>query len=88
MKQFDKVYHIEYGKGHVVALTPKGMETLVMCYFPKAKEHDWVLLSALQTGTDDYIALEPLLPQEDTVSDDLKDLITQAFFGGQPRQGV
>ena len=40
MKQFDKVYHIEFGKGHVVALTPKGMETLVMCYFPNAKEHD------------------------------------------------
>lgn len=88
VKQFTTVHHIELGKGQVVALTPRGKDSIVMCYFPNTREHDWVLLSALQTGTDDYIALTPMVPQEDAVSDELKDLITQAFFGGQPPQGM
>ena len=86
IQQFTTVHHMEYGKGHVVAITPKGTDSLCMCFFPKAKEHDWVLSSSLQKNTDDLMSLEPVTPQDDMVSDDLKDLITQAFFGGQPPQ--
>lgn len=84
IQQFTTVHHMEYGKGHIVGITPKGRDSLCMCYFPKAKEHDWVLLSSLEKNTDDLMFLEPVAHQEDVVSDDLKDLITQAFFGGQP----
>jgi len=84
IRQFTTVHHMEYGKGHIVGITPKGRDSLCMCYFPKAKEHDWVLISSLQKNTDDLMSLEPMTPQDDMVSDDLKDLITQAFFGGQP----
>ena len=86
IKQFTTVHHIDYGKGKVVSLTPKGKDMLVMCFFPKANEHEWGLQSQLETSTDDYVFLEPPQPPTDEVSDDLKDLITQAFFGGQPPQ--
>ena len=88
IKQFTTVHHIEYGKGSVVSLTSKGTDMLAMCFFPKANEHEWVLLSQLETSTDDYVFLEPPEPMQDNVSDDLKDLISQAFFGGQPPQGM
>lgn len=88
VKQFTTVHHAEFGKGSVVAITPKGRDALVMAFFPKVNEHDWVLLSSLQKNTDDFMSLEPISLQEDAVSDELKDLITQAFFGGQPPQGV
>ena len=88
IKQFTTVHHIEYGKGKVVSLTPKGTDMLLMCFFPKVEEHEWVLLSQLETSTDDYVFLEPPEPMQENVSDDLKDLISQAFFGGQPPQGM
>ena len=86
IKQFTTVHHIDYGKGKVVSLTPKGKDMLVMCFFPQANEHEWVLQSQLESSTDDYVFLEPPEPPTDEVSDDLNDLITQAFFGGQPPQ--
>ena len=76
IKQFTTVHHIDYGKGKVVSLTPKGKDMLVMCFFPQANEHEWVLLSQLETSTDDYVFLEPPEPPMDEVSDELKDLIT------------
>ncbi len=88
IKQFTTVHHIDNGKGKVGSLTPKGKDMLVMCFFPKANEHEWVLLSQLETSTDEFVFLEPPKPPSDDVSDDLKDLITQAFFGGQPPQGM
>tara|TARA_Y100001937_G_scaffold43277_1_gene61154 strand:- start:884 stop:1156 length:273 start_codon:yes stop_codon:yes gene_type:complete len=88
IKQFTTVHHIEYGKGKVVSLSPKGTDTLLMCFFPQVNEHEWVLLSQLETSTDDYVFLEPPEAVSENVSDELKDLITQAFFGGQPPQGM
>ena len=60
VKQFSTVHHLEHGKGKVVTLTPKMKDQLVMCYFPSAKCHEWVLLSALVTDTDEFISLKPL----------------------------
>ena len=88
VEQGTTVHHLDYGKGKVVGMTPKGRDTLVMAFFPKANEHEWVLLSQLESSTDEFVFLNPPQPMDDTVSDDLKDLITQAFFGGQPPQGM
>ena len=84
VQQFTTVYHAEYGKGKVVSLTPRMKDQLVMCFFPKANEHDWCLLSALETGTDDYMSLHPV--QHETKSDNLSDPLQQALdnlFGGR-----
>lgn len=85
MKQFTKVYHIEYGKGHVVGSTPKGRDTVLMVWFPVAKEHDWVLQSSLAKGTDDMMSLKPITEPKEEVSDDLQSAINNLFFGGQPQ---
>ena len=82
VKQFTTVHHIEYGKGYVVAITPKGRDSLCMCYFPKARQHDWVLSSRLQTNTDDLMSLQPMQRQDDTVSDEIQDALKSLFFGG------
>ena len=84
VKQFTTVYHAEYGKGKVVSLTPKMKDQLVMAFFPKANAHDWCLLSALETGTDEYMTLQPA--QANTQKDNLSDPLQQALdnlFGGR-----
>ena len=84
VKQFTTVYHAEYGKGKVVSLTPKMRDQLVMAFFPKANTHDWCLLSALETGTDEYMTLQPA--QANTQKDKLSDPLQQALdnlFGGR-----
>ena len=88
IKQFTTVYHVEYGKGKIIAITPKGRDHLCMCFFPDASEHEWVLKSELALSTDEYVFLSPPEPATETVSDELKDLITQTFFGGQPPQDM
>jgi len=85
MKQFTKVYHVEYGKGHVVGSTPKGRDEVLMVYFPKPKEHDWVLLSDLVKGNDPIMSLKPITEPTEEVSDDLQSAINSLFFGGQPQ---
>tara|TARA_R100001224_G_scaffold17284_1_gene8573 strand:+ start:75 stop:362 length:288 start_codon:yes stop_codon:yes gene_type:complete len=83
VQQFTTVYHAEYGKGKVVSLTPRMKDQLLMCFFPKANTHDWCLLSALETGTDDYMSLTPV--SADTPKDNLSDPLQQALenlFGG------
>ena len=85
MKQFTTVYHVEYGKGHITGATPKGRDTLFIVYFPKVKEHDWVLQSHLAQGKDQMMSLQPIDFEEPKVSDDLQDAITNLFFGGQPQ---
>jgi hypothetical protein len=64
VKQFTPVYHIEYGKGKVVSLTVRSKDELAMCYFPKGKCHEWVLLSALKTDTDTHISLHPITKEK------------------------
>ena len=85
LKQFTKVYHLDYGKGHIVATQSKGMDMLYMVYFPKVKEHDWVLHSRLATGSDDLMSLKPMEFPKDEVSDDLQQALNNLFFGGQPQ---
>ena len=80
--QFTTIHHMEYGKGHIVGITPKGRDSLCMCFFPKANQHDWVLLSSLQTNTDDLMSLQPMQRQDDTVSDEIQDALKSLFFGG------
>ena len=84
VKQFTTVYHSEYGKGKVVTLTPRQKDQLVMCFFPKANTHDWCLLSALYTGTDDCMSLQPV--QHEAPKDNLSDPLQAALdnlFGGR-----
>ena len=85
MKQFTIVYHAEYGKGHVVGSTPKGRDEVLMVWFPKAKQHDWVLLSCLAKGGDPLMSLKPITEPKENVSNELQDAITNMFFGGQPQ---
>ena len=85
LKQFTKVYHLDYGRGHITGATPKGMDMLYMVYFPKVKEHDWVLHSRLATGSDDLMSLKPMEFRKDEVSDDLQQALNNLFFGGQPQ---
>ena len=85
MKQFTTVYHVEYGKGQVVGSTSKGRDEVLMVWFPKAKEHDWVLLSSLVKNSDPIMSLKPIVAQTENVSNELQDAITNMFFGGQPQ---
>jgi len=85
MKQFTIVYHAEYGKGHVVGSTPKGRDEVLMVWFPKVKEHDWVLKSCLVKGSDPIMSLKPITEPTENVSNELQDAITSMFFGGQPQ---
>lgn len=83
VKQFTTVYHSEYGKGKVVSLTPKMKDQLVMVFFPKSNTHDWCLLSALETGTDEHMSLTPVAhePKADNLSDPLQQALDNLFGG-------
>lgn len=85
MKQYTVVYHVEYGKGQVVGSTRKGRDQLLMVWFPKEKEHDWVLLSCLVNGSDPIMSLKPITEIKENVSNELQDALTNMFFGGQPQ---
>ena len=85
MKQFTTVYHVEYGKGQVVGSTPKGRDRVLMVWFPKEKQHDWVLMSCLVQGKDPIMRLKTITEPTEDVSDDLQSAINNLFFGGQPQ---
>jgi hypothetical protein len=55
-----------------------------MCYFPKAKEHDWITVTQLVGGTGD-ITQQPLTKsgKDEAVSDDLHSALENLFFGGK-----
>jgi len=85
VEQYTTVYHIEHGKGQVVSLTPKMKDFLVMCYFPSVKAHEWVLLSALQTDTDQYISLDKREVDKmmGDATDPLQSALNNLFGGGR-----
>ena len=87
IKQFTTVYHVEYGEGSVLNITPRGKDELVMIYFPQSKEHDWTLKSKLENNTDENMSLEPI-PQEDThtQSDDIHEALKSLFFSVTPKE--
>ena len=53
IKQFTTVYHVTYGKGTVVSLTPRNKDNLVMCFFPSVRCHEWELESTIRGGMGD-----------------------------------
>ena len=84
VQQFTPVYHAEHGKGKVVCLTPRNKDQLVMCYFPKAKTHEWCLLSALVTDTDTHISLSPVQQfEKEPKGDPLKSALESLLGGGR-----
>ena len=87
MKQFDKVYHTQYGKGHIVSVTYRTNNNLYMCYFPKGQITEFVTHQALIADTDDVVSLERRDPREERISDDIQQALNDLFFGGQPPQG-
>lgn len=82
-KQHDTVYHVEYGKGTIVHIQYRKDGGLAMCYFPKVKHHDWVMISVLCVGTGE-ITLQPL-PSNLGVkpSDSLQSALESLFFNPQ-----
>ena len=86
MKQFDKVYHTEHGKGHIVSVTHRKENNLYMCYFPKGQVTEFVTHKALVTDTDEVVSLERRNPRQERVSDDIQEALNNLFFGGQPPQ--
>tara|TARA_R110002153_G_scaffold144511_1_gene295693 strand:- start:520 stop:798 length:279 start_codon:yes stop_codon:yes gene_type:complete len=53
IEQGTTVYHKEYGKGSIIYVQYRTKDSLCMCYFPKAKVHDWVTEKELLVGTGD-----------------------------------
>ena len=80
IEQFTTVYHLELGKGHVVTVTYRRQNNLVMCFFPKNRTHEWIGEIELRSGMGD-IALTRVTPrnQKDTVSDSLEDALRGLF---------
>jgi len=82
-KQYDTVYHIEYGKGTIVTIQYRKDGGLAMCFFPKVKEHDWITIQQLCVGTGD-ITMQPLpTNKKEKVSDDLQSALENLFFNPQ-----
>jgi len=61
IKQFTTVYHIEYGKGHVLSIAYRKDNNLITCYFPKAKTTAWIGETQLRSGMGD-ITLSMIAP--------------------------
>jgi hypothetical protein len=82
-KQYDTVYHVEYGKGTIVTIQYRKDGGLAMCYFPKAKVHDWITIQQLCVGTGD-ITMQPLPTNlEVKPSDDLQSALERLFLNPQ-----
>ena len=81
MKQFNTVYHVEYGKGYILSMTPKMKDYLCMCYFPQSDKTDWVLLSALETDTDEFISRTKVKPQPSKAKGDPLQQALENLFG-------
>ena len=80
IEQFTTVYHKEYGKGSVVTVTFRKDNNLVMCYFPKAKEHDWITEKELRSGMGDVtLTLQETKVQDEKVSDSLQSALENLF---------
>ena len=84
LKQFTPVYHIEYGKGHIVTITYRGKDSLIMCYFPKERVHEWITDRQLYDGSGS-MSLTPIekLMRDEPVGDDLQQALENLFFGGK-----
>ena len=78
IKQFTTVYHIDHGKGHVISVTYRRDNNLVMCYFPSSKTHEWIGETQLRSGVGD-ITLRQQDPR--AAHDDIPDSLQAALEG-------
>ena len=80
LKQFTDVYHTTYGKGHIVSIQFRFRDRLIMCYFPKVKEHEWITEKELFMGTGD-VTLTPIdkMAVVDNVPDSLQSALESLF---------
>jgi len=87
VQQGTKVYHIEFGSGHVVSVKPRGMSNndLVWCYFPKNKVSDWISMSTLLSNTGSITLDKPnsMMASDEHISDPLQAAL-ESLFGGKP----
>lgn len=80
IEQFTTVYHKEYGKGSVVSVTFRKDNNLVMCYFPKARQHDWITEKELRSGMGDVtLTKETPQAQSDEPTDTLQQMLEGLF---------
>jgi hypothetical protein len=85
MKQLDRVYHSEHGKGSIVAIKHRARTNLVMCYFPDGKETIYVTSESLLNDSHPQVSLQPRAVQEEQVTDDIQSALENLFFGGGQR---
>lgn len=80
IKQFTPVYHLELGRGHVVSVTYRKDNNLIMCYFPSTRTHEWIGETTLRSGVGD-ITLTKQTPkaQRDEVGDSLQAALESLF---------
>lgn len=80
IEQFTPVYHAELGRGHVVSVTYRKDNNLVMCYFPKDRVHEWIGEVKLRSGMGD-ITLTRSAPsmQEEQIPDSLQAVLENLF---------
>jgi len=75
MKQFTTVYHVDLGKGYVLSTQYRFRSNLLMCYFPKHKQCDFITESVLRQGTGD-ITLQKVPKGSRTQEQSLQDAIS------------
>lgn len=89
VQQGTKVYHVEFGSGHVVSIKPKANPNndLVWCYFPKSKVSDWISMSTLVNNTGSITLDKPnaMSASDEHISDPLQAALENLFGGKPPR---
>ena len=80
IKQFTKVYHIQWGQGHVVSVQYRKDNNLIMCYFPKHKQTDFVTETELRSGSGEVTLTKVTRSARDSEMS-LEDAISSLFSG-------
>ena len=78
IKQFTTVYHIQWGQGHIVSIQYRRNNNLIMCYFPKHKETDFVTERELRSGVGE-VTLTKVTRSSKTSEMSLEDAISSLF---------
>ena len=80
IEQFTPVYHRDNGKGSVVSVTFRKDNNLIMCYFPRVKEHEWITERDLRSGMGDItLTKEPPQVNEGAQPDSLQQMLEGLF---------
>ncbi len=80
IKQFTPVFHLELGKGHVVSVTYRKGDNLIMCFFPQGRCHEWITEQELRSGVGD-ITLTRIAPKamDEQIPDSLQSMLEGLF---------